>query len=59
LFASQGYDLRALVRGQASDEQLSTALARIWSARSDRYSELRGQAGSGLADKIEMSYIGG
>jgi cyclic pyranopterin phosphate synthase len=59
LFASQGYDLRALVRGGASDEQLSAAIARIWAARSDRYSELRGQDGAGGAAKIEMSYIGG
>jgi cyclic pyranopterin phosphate synthase len=59
LFATQGHDLRALLRGNASDEQLSTAIARIWSARSDRYSELRGENGAGGAAKIEMSYIGG
>jgi GTP 3',8-cyclase len=59
LFASQGYDLRSLLRGGASDEQLSTAIAHIWSGRSDRYSELRGQNGAGDAAKIEMSYIGG
>jgi cyclic pyranopterin phosphate synthase len=59
LFASHGYDLRALVRGEASDGQLAAALARIWSARSDRYSELRGQAGPSRSDKVEMSYIGG
>jgi GTP 3',8-cyclase len=59
LFASQGHDLRSLLRDGASDEQLSAALARIWSARSDRYSELRGQAGADSPAKVEMSYIGG
>jgi cyclic pyranopterin phosphate synthase len=59
LFASQGHDLRSLLRGGASDEQLSTAIDQIWSARSDRYSELRGQAQASGAVKVEMSYIGG
>jgi GTP 3',8-cyclase len=59
LFASQGYDLRSLLRGGASDEQLSTAIGRIWGARSDRYSELRGQSATAGAAKVEMSYIGG
>jgi cyclic pyranopterin phosphate synthase len=58
LFASRGFDLRAIVRSTQSNEQLAAHLAGIWSGRSDRYSELRGQ---GLApeSKIEMSYIGG
>ncbi len=62
LFAGQGYDLRALLRGGASDEQIAGAIAAIWQGRSDRYSELRAslppesQAG---ARRIEMSYIGG
>jgi len=59
LFASQGYDLRSLLRAGASDAQLSTAIARIWSGRSDRYSELRGQRQAGAGAKVEMSYIGG
>jgi len=59
LFASQGHDLRSLLRGGASDAQLSTAIGRIWSARADRYSEVRGQPGSDGAARIEMSYIGG
>jgi cyclic pyranopterin phosphate synthase len=59
LFASQGYDLRSLLRGSATDTQLSTAIGRIWNARSDRYSELRGAAAADAAPRIEMSYIGG
>ncbi len=39
LFAARGHDLRALVRGGASDDELLAALERVWTARSDRYSE--------------------
>jgi GTP 3',8-cyclase len=58
LFAVRGNDLRALVRGGASDAELEEAVRAIWSGRSDRYSELRSAATTGL-DKVEMSYIGG
>ena len=62
LFAGQGYDLRALLRGGASDEQIAGAIAAIWQGRSDRYSELRAslppESRAG-ARRIEMSYIGG
>ena len=58
LFAQSGHDLRALVRGGAGDAEISTAIAHIWRARGDRYSELRTEATAGLK-KIEMSYIGG
>lgn len=58
LFAQHGYDLRALLRGQATDAQIADAVGRIWRGRADRYSELRSEATVGLK-KIEMSYIGG
>jgi cyclic pyranopterin phosphate synthase len=58
LFASSGYDLRALLRGGGSDEEISSAIARIWQARVDRYSEIR-TAETAKMRKIEMSYIGG
>jgi len=62
LFASSGYDLRALMRAGASDADLASALGHIWQQRSDRYSELRSALGpdtSGGARRVEMSYIGG
>ena len=62
LFASRGHDLRALLRGGASDEQLSAAIAGAWGAREDQYSVLRAQmpADAGAAErKVEMHYIGG
>jgi cyclic pyranopterin phosphate synthase len=58
LFAVRGHDLRALLRGGASDEELTASLRGIWGARTDRYSELRSAETAGLA-KVEMSYIGG
>ena len=62
LFATQGHDLRSLVRGGASDAELASAIAHIWQGRSDRYSQLRSElapdTGAG-ARRVEMSYIGG
>ncbi|MFC3685959.1 GTP 3',8-cyclase MoaA [Hydrogenophaga luteola] len=62
LFATQGHDLKPLVRGGASDSELASAIAAIWQGRDDRYSELRAsmppdQSTGGR--RIEMSYIGG
>jgi len=58
LFAQKGHDLRALMRGGASDEELSGAIERVWARRGDRYSELR-TAETAARPKVEMSYIGG
>jgi cyclic pyranopterin phosphate synthase len=70
LFATRGHDLRSLLRHGASDAQIASRIKEIWSARADRYSELRGLRESTFADdhgkrrrgpagRIEMSYIGG
>jgi cyclic pyranopterin phosphate synthase len=58
LFATEGHDLRALVRGGASESDLTEEIGRVWRARGDRYSELRSAKTVDLP-KIEMSYIGG
>jgi cyclic pyranopterin phosphate synthase len=61
LFASRGHDLRALLRGGRSDEEISGAIGELWSQREDRYSELRGaMQDSGPGERrVEMHYIGG
>ena len=60
LFAVRGHDLRALIRGGATDEELAERLAAIWRVRRDRYSELRSEATLiDEAPRVEMSYIGG
>lgn len=58
LFASEGHDLRALIRGGASDATLCAAIAGIWRSRGDHYSEIR-SAQAGTGGRVEMSYIGG
>jgi len=62
LFAHQGHDLRALLRGNGAqgltEKKIEEAIGRIWSARADRYSELRTEATTAMP-KVEMSYIGG
>ena len=68
LFASRGHDLRALLRGASpqgqpyTDAQITAAIGLIWSARDDRYSELRSGASAapGTGERrVEMHYIGG
>jgi GTP 3',8-cyclase len=62
LFASSGHDLRGLLRGGASDEEISAAIGLIWQGRADRYSELRSQSPASApadAPRVEMHYIGG
>lgn len=58
LFATQGTDLRGLIRSDASDEEISEAIARVWRVRGDRYSEIRTEE-TAKQRKVEMSYIGG
>ncbi len=58
LFAVKGHDLRGLMRGGATDEEVSQTITRLWNKRSDRYSELRSENTTDLP-KVEMSHIGG
>ena len=58
LFAVQGQDARAVLRSGATDEQVAAFVRDVWSVRSDRYSELRSAATTGLP-KIEMFAMGG
>ena len=61
LFASTGTDLRAPLRGGASDEALAERIAGVWTKREDRYSELRAAMTDDLPrmGRVEMSHIGG
>jgi cyclic pyranopterin phosphate synthase len=60
LFGVTGFDFRQLIRGGASDEDLSTAIVKVWRGRDDRYSELRSAGiATPLLSKVEMSHIGG
>jgi cyclic pyranopterin phosphate synthase len=58
LFSVGGHDLRGLLRGGATDDELRAAIAAVWRVRDDRYSELRSAATADLP-KIEMYAMGG
>src|SRR4051794_13435133 len=58
LFGVRGHDLRELLRGGASDDEIAPQIRAVWSRRTDRYSELRSEATVALP-KVEMSHIGG
>ena len=64
LFASRGHDLKPLLRGSATDHEITAAIGHIWQGRADRYSEVRAAgvatpAGNDERPRVEMSYIGG
>ncbi|MDR1064246.1 MAG: GTP 3',8-cyclase MoaA [Azoarcus sp.] len=59
LFASEGGDLRDMLRGHCSDSALRQRIAAVWRKRCDCYSQLRNAMTEKPARKIEMSYIGG
>ncbi|MXZ68027.1 MAG: GTP 3',8-cyclase MoaA [Acidimicrobiia bacterium] len=58
LFAVKGTDFRQILRSGADEEEIVRTIQQIWTARDDRYSEIRSEATVALP-KIEMSYIGG
>ena len=59
LFASEGFDLRSLLRENQSDEELIEKITHIWSRRTDRYSDERTEETIRKRKKINMNYIGG
>jgi cyclic pyranopterin phosphate synthase len=65
LFAESGFDLKRFIRSGASDDEIRAEIAKLWSVRSDRYSDIRWQqvlsGGYQPRDhkKIEMITLGG
>ncbi|MGG0836392.1 GTP 3',8-cyclase MoaA [Bacillus paralicheniformis] len=59
LFASSGFDLRALIRSGQTDQELAKAIGTVWRNRDDQYSLDRALAKAAPRKKVEMSYIGG
>jgi cyclic pyranopterin phosphate synthase len=59
LFAATGTDLRGPLRAGADDAALDDLLRGVWSAREDRYSELRTLNGPPMGTKVEMYRMGG
>jgi len=59
LFAADGADLRAPLRGGATDAELSALIRAIWERRADRYSELRDELRARRVQHVEMNHVGG
>ncbi len=59
LFATEGFDVRALLRANLTDEELLSEIKGVWEKRSDRYSDERTEQTAKNRKKIGMSYIGG
>ncbi|MCG2291868.1 GTP 3',8-cyclase MoaA [Staphylococcus epidermidis] len=62
LFASsEGFDVKALIRSGATDDDLKAQFKRLWSIRNDQYSDNRTMQTieNNKKKKINMNYIGG
>lgn len=61
LFATEGTDLRTMLRDDSSDQQLHHKIKQVWCDRNDQYSQTRwgGDKKKEQKHKIEMFYIGG
>ncbi|MCK5645312.1 MAG: GTP 3',8-cyclase MoaA [Anaerolineales bacterium] len=58
LFGTEGTDLRGLIRGGKTNDDISDFIFDVWQKRNDRYSEIRSSKTAELK-RVEMSYIGG
>lgn len=58
LFASEGFDLRSMLRGGASVDEIRQGIETVWTGRKDRYSEERSEFPVS-GKRVEMSHIGG
>jgi cyclic pyranopterin phosphate synthase len=61
LFTAIGHDVLGTLRGGADEASLRAFVARVWSGRTDRYSDERAErlARGEILEKAEMSYLGG
>jgi cyclic pyranopterin phosphate synthase len=59
LFAADGADLRAPLRGGATEAELGAMIRAIWERRADRYSELRDELRERNVQHVEMNHVGG
>ena len=58
LFATEGHDIKKIIRASRNDQDILDYFYNLWSKRSDRYSEVRFMQKKD-SPKVEMSYIGG
>ena len=57
----KGFDVKALIRNGATDDDLKAQFKRLWSIRNDQYSDKRTMQTieNNRKKKINMNYIGG
>lgn len=58
LFATNGTDVKAMIRHGATPEDVAELIMQVWERRDDQYSQLRGAVPLDMP-RVEMSYIGG
>ena len=58
LFASDGFDMKSLIRSNDYEQKLLDFFKDVWTRRSDQYSQIRFTSKKEVT-KVEMSYIGG
>jgi len=58
LFASDGFDIKSLIRSDDYEKKLLDFFKDVWTERSDQYSQIRFISKKEVP-KVEMSYIGG
>ncbi len=58
LFATEGTDVKAMIRDGATSDDVAEVISRVWTNRDDQYSQLRGAVPLDMP-RVEMSYIGG
>lgn len=61
LFATDGYDIKRLIRSGANDEKIEEFIRGVWQSRNDRYSEERLERirRGEILRKVEMFKVGG
>jgi len=59
LFANKGTHLVPLLRQNDDEDDLLERIRNVWTARDDRYSELRSRKSEGSVPKVEMYRMGG
>ena len=59
LFSNNGIDLKSLLRGRKTEQEITDEITKVWILRDDKYSLDRSNMKSEIKNKIEMFQTGG
>ena len=59
LFSNNGIDLKSLLRGRKTEQEITDEITKVWLLREDKYSLDRSNMKSEIKNKIEMFQTGG